>query len=183
MRNALQSANRALVSSVREVNALIGVSPGLILRASLVALFVIACHQLDWRGARFLTSECILQISLWLGIPIQRLSFDVIQFNGQQFQFGVSCAYIDVVCGSIPLIWNLAVSVWRNLLKLTLYCGCLFVFNVLRLELGYVLYAQGVPWVFAHEVIGGVALFLIFLWVIRQPRGEMAARPMRESFS
>jgi hypothetical protein len=67
------------------------------------------------------------------------------------------------------LIWNLKVSVWQNLIKVIGFFAGLFVFNALRLEIGLVLYcSHGVPWIFAHNYVGGLNLFIIFLWVVRQ---------------
>jgi hypothetical protein len=145
-------------------------TPDLAARVVLVAVFVVACYQFDWRLLRSITSECILRFSQLLGIAMQRVTSDTVQWNGMQFQFTPSCTQIDVFFGSIPLIWNLSVPAWKNVSKLGAYFLCLFAFNILRLELGYVLYGWGTPWVIAHECIAGVSLFLIFLWLMRQRR-------------
>jgi exosortase/archaeosortase len=143
---------------------------GLIIRIGLCAALVFLCHQFEWRLLRLLTAECILRMSNWLGIAMSRMSFDIIGWAGTQFQFVVACTQIDVFCGAVPLIWNLKIPVWRNLAKLATFFCCLFLFNVMRLELGFVLFAHGLSWFWGHEFVGGVALFVIFLWVLGQLR-------------
>jgi hypothetical protein len=151
-----------------KARALPRVTGGLIVRIVLVALFVIACHLFDWRFLRFLTAECISRMSNWMGIAMTRVSFDTLAWSGTQFQFVVACTQIDVFFGAIPLIWNLKASVWRNLAKIAGFGCCLFLFNLMRLELGFVLFSRGMSWFWAHEFTGGVALFVIFLWVMGQ---------------
>ena len=108
---------------------------------------------------------------------MQRVSFDTLRFGGREFEFAISCTQIDVFCASIPLIWRFTTSVRANVLKLSTYFTCLFGFNILRLELGHLLLARGVPWVLAHESIAGVNLFIIFLWVVRNRGWNDAAIP------
>jgi hypothetical protein len=153
-----------------KAKALPRLTAGLMIRIVLVGLFVITCHQFDWRFLRFLTAECISRMSNWMGIATSRMSFDTVAWDTTRFQFVVACTQIDVFFGAIPLIWNLKISVWRNLLKLGAFFCCLFLFNLMRLELGFVLFARGLSWFWAHEFTGGVALFVIFLWVMREFR-------------
>jgi hypothetical protein len=159
-----------------KVQALPRLTAGVIIRIGLVALFVIGCHLFDWRLLRFLTAECISRMSNWMGIAMSRVSFDTVAWATTRFQFVVACTQIDVFFGAIPLIWNMKISVWRNALKLGAFFCCLFLFNLIRLELGFVLFARGLTWFWAHEFTGGIALFVIFLWVVRQLR-------MAEDFS
>jgi hypothetical protein len=142
---------------------------GLLIRIGLAAVFVFVCHQFQWELVVRLTSESILRLSQLLGIAMTRVAFDTLQWNGQVFPFELDCCQLDVFCAAIPLIWNLKASVWQNLIKVIGFFVGLFVFNVLRLEIGLVLYcSHGVPWIFAHNYVGGLNLFIIFLWVVRQ---------------
>jgi hypothetical protein len=69
--------------------------------------------------------------------------------------------------GSIPLLWNLENSVLRNILRLLAAAPLLFAFNVVRLELGHVLYYWGAPWTAADQVLGGLAYFAVWLSIWR----------------
>jgi hypothetical protein len=151
-----------------------------VLRICLLAIAVLVCHQFEWRVLRSATCECIFLLSTWAGIPVQRLTSDVLLFNGRTVEFVTSCTQIDVYCASIPLIWNFAAGARANCMKLAAYFACLFLFNIARLEAGHLLLARGVPWVIAHEAIGGVNLFIIFLWVVRN-RGWQSPLPTHSS--
>jgi exosortase/archaeosortase len=136
-------------------------------RVGLVAIFAAAAHQISWEWLRFLTSECVLRISAFLGMTSSRVSFDIIVVGGQAAQFVISCTFVDVFMGSIPLLWNLEKSVFRNILRLLAAATLLFAFNVLRLEFGHVLYYWGAPWTVADQVLGGLAYFAVWLAIWR----------------
>jgi hypothetical protein len=160
---------------------------GFLFRAGLTAFLMIAAHQLRWGGMRFLTSEAILRLSAWLGMATVRNSFDTIQIQGELFQFGVSCTSVDVVLGTLPLIWRLDLSILRNLLRSAAVALALFGLNVIRLELGQFAHGHGVPWILAHEIPSGFALFAVWVaiwqsrdwqawqycapWMAREPAG------------
>jgi len=150
----------------------------LAVRIVLAATFVIVCHQFDWILLRYVTAECVFRLSQFLKMDMVRPAADSVELNNIRFQFTVACTQIDVFCGAIPLIWNLAVPVRRNLAKLLVVFVCLFAFNTLRLQFGYTLFAHGVPWILAHDCIAGLNLFLIFLWVVRQAE-LLTGRPSR----
>lgn len=133
-------------------------------RAGLVAIVVTITHQLSWEWLRFLTSEAILRLSALLGMATARTSFDTILVQQTLFRFVVSCSFVDVFAGCIPLLWNLRKSIFRNLGWILASAPVVFGFNVARLELAQVLYARGVSWTLADEVLGGFAYFAV--WVI-----------------
>jgi len=93
----------------------------------------------------------------------QRVSADTIRVQGDFFRFVISCTFVDVVMGAIPLVWNLKKSISGNLLTVITLAIGLFGFNVMRLEIGQLLYAYGAPWGVADEVLGGVAYFAVWL--------------------
>jgi hypothetical protein len=146
-----------------------GLSREFLYRAGLVAVFAAAAHQVPWEWLRFLTSECVVRISASLGMATSRVSFDTILVGRQTFQFVISCTFVDVFMGSIPLLWDLKKSVLRNILRLMATAAVLFGFNVTRLEVAQILYYRGVSWTMADEVLGGLAYFAVWLaiWHLR----------------
>jgi hypothetical protein len=142
-------------------------APGFVYRAGLTAFLMIAAHQFRWGGMRFLTSEAILRLSAWLDMATVRSSFDTIGIQGEWFQFGVSCTSVDVILGVLPLIWRLNLSVLGNLLRSVAVALALFGLNLVRLELGQFANAHGVPWILAHEIPSGFALFVVWVAVWR----------------
>jgi exosortase/archaeosortase len=142
-------------------------------RAGLVAIFVTLTHQFRWEWLRFLTSEAILRISASLGVAMARVSFDTIRVQGQLFQFVIACTFVDVSIGSIPLLWDLKKPLLRNVSWVLVVVTLLFSFNLLRLEMGYVLYARGLPWTVADGVLGGFAYFAVWLFIWSQRTWEL----------
>ncbi len=142
-------------------------------RLGLVAVFVVGAYQTSWEWLRFLTSECVLRISVSLGMPSSRLSFDTILVGRQVTQYVIACTFVDAFMGAIPLLWNLKDSVLRNISLLVATAGVLFGFNVVRLELAQVLSYRGVPWAVADEVLGGVAYFVVWLAIWRLRSWEL----------
>jgi hypothetical protein len=136
---------------------------GFLFRVLLVVVLVTVTHRFEWRELRFLTSEAVLRLSPALGIPTYRISFDTLRLQGHLFQFVISCTLVDVFIGAIPLIWSVKKSILANASRLGEAALYLFVFNILRLELGHLLYAHGTPWILAHEILGGGAYFAIWL--------------------
>ncbi|HYL99718.1 MAG TPA: hypothetical protein VEZ90_12245 [Blastocatellia bacterium] len=145
-------------------------------RVALLPVFVFVCLRFRWSPVVLATTECLLHLSHWLGIPMSRFSSDTLLWKGQEIVFELDCCQMDVFCAAIPLIWNLKASVTRNLTLVSGFFAGLFVFNIIRLEAGFVLYcSHGVPWIFAHDYVGGLNLFVIFLWVVR--RYKIASSP------
>lgn len=150
-------------------------------RAGLVLLFVVISHLLGWEWLRFLTSEAILRASASVGMAATRVSFDTIALQGELFQFAVSCTFVDVFAGSIPLLWDRRQSLRRNLAYVAIAALALPAFNVIRLEIGQLLYWRGIPWVWAHQFLGGWAYFAV--WLVIWRRRGWRPLPSRASWS
>lgn len=138
------------------------------MRAVLLIAVVIACHLLEWNSLRFWTSEMVLRMSNFLGVPMHRVSDDVVSCGGELFNYTVSCTFVDVCFGAVVLTWNRGRSLLGNLLMVAELASGLFVFNCIRLTIGFVLYGHGVPWLIGHEAMSGLAYFMVWLWLMRQ---------------
>lgn len=136
-------------------------------RVCLAALFMGVAHQLRWEGLRFLTSEVILRLSALLGMATARISFDTIELQSQWLQILVSCTFIEMFVGSVPLIWRLDLSPLRNVTRLVPFAGALFALNILRLEPGQIAYSDGAPWILAHDIPLGIAYFAVWVFIWR----------------
>jgi exosortase/archaeosortase len=139
-----------------------------LLRAGLVALFVLLTYQFSWHWLRFVTSVAVLRISASLGMVTARVSFDTIRIQGQLFRVVIACTFVDVVIGSIPLLWDARKSLLRNASRLLAIAVIFFGLNLVRLEITQVLYFRGVSWTVADEVLGGFAYFAVWLFLWRQ---------------
>src|SRR5581483_6514422 len=115
---------------------------------------------------RYLTSELNLRLDALFGIALQRVSYDTVFWKGTYYQYQNACTFVDVWCGSIPLLWSLRQTWARNVAFLLWYTAALLIFNVVRLTVSDVLFSWGIPWAVAHEVLGGVAYFAVwaFIW-------------------
>jgi hypothetical protein len=56
-------------------------------------------------------------------------------------------------------------SCTRNLAFFAVVALGLFAFNIVRLSFSDMLFAVGLPWDLAHNVISGVAYFLAWVWI------------------
>lgn len=148
-----QSPARARVTSLR----------GLMCRVLLTTILVILTHQFEWVWLRFLTSEAVLRGSALVGMATERFSFDTVGVQGEAFRFVVSCTFVDVFIGTVPLIWNLKRSILSNGCILVVTAIILFSFNILRLVTGHLLHAHGAPWIVADDLLGGMAYFFVAL--------------------
>lgn len=139
---------------------------GFLCRALLVAIVVSVTHQFAWVGLRYVTSQTVLSLSEFAGLSAERLSADTIRVQGSLFQFVISCTFVDVILGMIPLVWALNKSVARNLLTVIPLAIGLFSFNLVRLEIAQLLYARGLPWFLSDGVLGGIAYFAVWILIV-----------------
>ncbi len=138
---------------------------GLLIRFALVAAFVAFSYLFRWEFLRYLTSEANLHLDLFAGIHLQRLSSDLVMWKGTLYRYENSCTFIDVFFGTIPLVWNLRLSILRNLGLLAVVAAGYFAFNVFRLTISDILFAIGLPWDLAHNVISGITYFAVWVWI------------------
>lgn len=142
--------------------------PNLLIRVSLGLVFQIAGGMADWNTLRLLVSETHLYISNAMSFNMHRVSFDMLELNGEFFHYTAACTFIDVFLLSIPLIWNLHFSLNKNILKLCFYFAALSLLNLVRLQISILLFYNAIPWWLAHQTLTGICYFLIFLWIIKQ---------------
>ncbi len=144
----------------------------LVIRFALAALAVAISYLFRWEFLRFLTSEGNLRLDLLAGIHLQRISADTVMWKGVLYRYENACTFVDVWCGAIPLLWRLRRSLVNNIVFLTLVAAGMFCFNILRLSVSDVLFAAGVPWNLAHNVISGISYFLVWVWIWGRLRRE-----------
>jgi hypothetical protein len=140
-------------------------SPELAIRFALVAVAVGLCYLWSWTWLRVLTSELNIRLDALAGISLQRLEPDTVYWRGVIYRYGNACTFVDVWCGAIPLLWNFRRSFFQNLSMVLTLAAALFAFNVARLSFSDVLFSQGLSWNFAHNVMSGVAYFLVWTWI------------------
>jgi hypothetical protein len=147
----------------------------LLIRFALAALAVAVSYCFHWEFLRFLTSEANLRLDLLAGIHLQRVSADAVLWKGVLYRYENPCTFVDVWFGSIPLLWNLRRSLTRNLAFMAAVAAAMFCFNVFRLSVSDVLFAAGLPWNIAHNVISGISYFVVWVWIWRRLTREPQA--------
>jgi hypothetical protein len=145
---------------------------GFLYRAAVVAIFVTLTHQFQWAELRYLTSEAVLRLSGLAGLSVERVTADTIRVQGNLFRYVISCTFVDVVIGAIPLIWSFTKSIAKNLLILVSLSISFVAVNLVRLELSQLLYARGVSWIFADDILGGVAYFAVWIFIVSHFRND-----------
>lgn len=149
-------------------------SRALAIRFTLAALAVAVSYFFRWELLRLWTSEANLRLDLLAGIHLQRISSDTVMWRGVLYRYENACTFVDVWFGSIPLLWNLGRSVTRNALFMTAVAAGLFCFNVFRLSVSDVLFAAGLPWNLAHNVVSGISYFVVWLWIWSRLRNQQS---------
>jgi hypothetical protein len=137
----------------------------LVIRIVLCAVGVLLCYCFRWEWLRYLTSELNMRLDDLAGVHLERVAKDVVLWRGEVYWYTNGCAFADVWCGAIPLVWNLRRNIAANLLRIAIFSIVLLIFNVVRLSFSDILFAQGVPWWLAHEAVAGVAYFVVLAWI------------------
>jgi hypothetical protein len=147
----------------------------LIARVCLAALAVFICYRFEWAFLRFATSDAVLHVWSLAGRSAHRVSFDTIELDGERFYYGIGCAFADVFCACVPLLWNLRKTVRWNLLTLAGFGAALFALNVLRALLTHALCAAGAPLIWPDLGLGALAYLAVWRWVVRQGAWRLPA--------
>lgn len=138
-----------------------------VLRFALVAVAVGICYLFEWRWLRVLTLQLNTLLDGLAGIHLQRVAFDTVEWRGAFYKYQIACTFADVWCGAIPLIWNIRKSVISNLGYVLAVGAAMVAFNVVRLSFSDVLFARGLSWDLAHNVVSGISYYLVWMWIWR----------------
>jgi hypothetical protein len=106
-----------------------------------------------------------MRLDALLGMPHQRVAQDLLVWKGTLYQYVNACTFVDVWFGAIPLMWSLRRTVSANLGRAVALAAVLFAFNVTRLSFSNVLFNAGLNWDIAHNVVGGVCYFGVWVWL------------------
>lgn len=145
----------------------------LLIRLGLVAAAVAFAYCFRWDFLRSWTLEANAALDRLAGVNLLRISKDMVVWHGIPFRYENACTFVDVWFGSLPLLWTTRRGFWYNLLFVSLYTPVLFAFNIFRLSLSDVLFAHGFSWNLAHNVLSGVAYFLVWIWLWGEVRDNI----------
>lgn len=138
---------------------------GWIVRILLSAIGVIVSYQFEWHALRHVTADLNMRLDALFGLQQDWAGAESLLWNGRIFSFVNACTFVDVAFGAIPLLWRLRWSVQRNVIYLITFLVGLFAFNVVRLSISDLIFAAGVPWWLAHEVVAGAAYCAVWIWI------------------
>ena len=148
--------------------------PELWLRLCLAGLAVAISCCFQWNSLRFLTSELNLKLDALAGVHWQRVTFDTLMWHGTLYRYENACTFIDVFFGAIPLLWRTQRNIGWNLGMVITFAGGLLLFNVVRLSISDVLFAAGISWDVAHNLISGISYFAVWMVIWRGNLADMA---------
>ena len=139
----------------------------LLVRLAIASVLVFGCYQLEWNWLRNITTSIIVQLSQFFTLPVNQPAHDVVEINGTYYGIYISCTMIDVFFAAAALMWNTRELFLKNLLRLVFLFLFVFALNILRLEIGFqLLYRMHVPEIVAHEIVGGIAYFIVLVKVV-----------------
>ncbi len=150
------------------------VSRNVLIRLALSALAVLLCYAFQWMWLRALTCDWNVRLDSLFGVHLQRIAVDQVIYRGAVYRYAIACTMADAYCGTIPLIWDTSRTIVRNIAFVLAFGVVLIVFNVSRLTFSDVLFAQGINWDLAHNVISGVCYFILWEWILS--RGMLKRR-------
>jgi exosortase/archaeosortase family protein len=136
-------------------------------RLLLMPLFVLLCYQFSWAFLRTAGMNSVLYTSSCFGLETAAVSEYSFAWNDNSYAFYISCTMIDVFFASIPLLWKTGTPVWKNILLITALFSGTYVVNIVRIVSGFILLDVGMPWLFAHKVMGGIAYFIVLVWLVK----------------
>ena len=140
----------------------------LVLRLVLSFIAVVVCYRFEWTWLKAITADLNLRLDHLAGVPLERVSLDTVRLGTELFRYVIACTFADVWCAALALVWNPRQSAARNLGFLAVFTATLFVLNVVRLTAADVLYAAGVNWSLSEGVIGGMAYFAVWMWILKR---------------
>ena len=136
------------------------------IRFLLVIPLIYLTHAFSWDFLRTWTTTLIVQGDAFLGTHLAVLSPTSFAVGDHYFKVVISCTSIDVLIGSLPLLLDRRKTVFGFIRFFLFYALVAEVLNILRLVLGFFAFDHGLSWRFAHEIPGGVFLFLWFIWLL-----------------
>ena len=136
-----------------------------LLRIALVPPCVVLCYSFEWSAWRSFVCGMFVAFSQAVGASVVQTSPTSFTYSGQAYTFVIACTALDVWFGSVPLLWEVGRGLRGNAWRLAQYSAGLFAANLVRLEIGFLLFERNVSWALAHEAMGGVFYFGCFLWI------------------
>lgn len=136
--------------------------------AQIILAFVVlyfASHlRLMW--LRTFTMHTVIWISALLGMQMRAVRPDLLVYRDKLCSFTVMCTFAHIFLSTSCILWNRRRSLVHNLVRLGAYALFLFVLNIVRLEIVFLLPDD--PNELAHTIVTGVAGFVVYLSVVYQ---------------
>jgi hypothetical protein len=148
----------------------------------LVTMSVVVCHLFEWRWLKSCTSEALVRVALACKLDAARIGWDLVEWQGNSIRLRTACTFVDVFFGAVPILWTKRLGLVKNAGRVAAFAALLFPFNILRLSLGFWLYAKGVPWIVAHDIFSGFAYFGVWVMLSKVSITAMTWRS-NESFA
>jgi hypothetical protein len=138
------------------------------LRIVLSGIALLVCYSLQWYWLRAVTAQWNVRLDAVAGMHFEWLSYDTVAWHGRVFHYTIACAFADVWCAALPLVWDTRRRLWHNFAWIALFTPALFLYNIFRLSVSDVIYSTGVPWTLAHDLLSGFAYVPVWFVVRRR---------------
>jgi hypothetical protein len=127
------------------------------LRLALCATGIALVRYLPLEPLRHLTSAEILKISSLLGMQNRRLGSTTLLYHGEIHEFTRACTFVDPFIVVVVLGWRLQRPRAANLGFCAMMVALLTSLNVARVEMNFLLLAEGFPrWIY-HGLSDGLS--------------------------
>ena len=160
---AIANSGRGFVSSIPIRSLLVPLDLTQIALAFIV-LYLAMHLQLMW--LRSFTMQTVIWVAGYLGMHLQTVGRDLVRYHGKLYRFALVCTYAHIYLSTSCILWNRRRSILHNLTRLCAFALFLFVLNIVRLEVVFLLPDDPQEW--AHVLVTGFSGFLIYLAVVYQ---------------
>lgn len=129
-----------------------------------VVLYFAMHLELMW--LRTFTMRTVVWLSGPLGMRMQIVGPDLMVYRGRLSQFVLACTFVHMYLSTSCILWNRRRSLVHNLVRLAAFAIFMFVLDILRLEIAFLLPDDPQEW--AHTLVTGFSGFIVYLAVVYQ---------------
>jgi hypothetical protein len=121
----------------------------------------------EWRPVRAVVTRAVAWTLHAAGLSLDVVAADRLSVAAQGIAITVSCIHLDVFALVCPLLWDRSRPAQVNLGRLAALGLALLAIAVARIALAIALFAQGVPWILAHDALLGVGYFAVLALTLK----------------
>ncbi|GEM_PF-5794568 len=136
--------------------------------AQIAMAFIVLYFAMNWQmlWLRSFTMHTVIRVGSLLGMHLQPVGPDVLYYKDKLHKFTLNCTFVHMYLATSCILWNRRRSLSHNLIRLCAYAIFMFVLNIVRLEIVFLLPDDPQEW--AHTLVTGACGLIVYLAVVYQ---------------